>query len=287
MVTPRPVHLGSDARNGRPTPLPHCDNKSLVWSTSDVRVFTSQRQNASDPPRVSECLPPRYKMRLIRLGCPSVYLPETKCVWSASGVRAFTSQRQNASDPPWVSECLPPRDKMRLMHLGCPSVYLPETRCVWCTSGFWVFTFQRHCSSVCLSEARCVRSTSGVRLINQSNCSLRNSLATFDHFWLHTIRTRIVESFNLFDFASIFTQKASCTGNRVNSQWRNSKAGQLTFAIMIDNSYSFRKQLWHHLLAHKWSAIGRWRDLFRTIKAPRTLGFCPWRIRRNRTVKAP
>jgi len=163
MVTPRPVHLGSDARNGRPTPLPHCDNKSLVWSTSDVRVFTSQRQNASDPPRVSECLPPRYKMRLIRLGCPSVYLPETKCVWSASGVRAFTSQRQNASDPPRVSERLPPRDKMRLIRLGCPSVYLPETRCVWCTSGVRVFTSQRQDASDAPRVSECLPSRDTAR----------------------------------------------------------------------------------------------------------------------------
>ena len=72
-------------------------------------------------------------------------------------------------------------------------------------------------------------------------CSFRNYLATSAHFRFHS---RIVESFNLFDFTSIFTQNTtrSCSENRGNLQWKNSRADQLSSEIMIKNSYSFRKQ---------------------------------------------
>jgi len=75
---------------------------------------------------------------------------------------------------------------------------------------------------------KCVWSASDVRLINQSNCLLRNYLATFVPY---QFRTRVVKRF--------------------------------------------------YLLAHKWSEIGRPRNLFGTIKAP------PRRTGHNGTIKAP
>jgi len=56
-------------------------------------------------------------------------------------------------------------------------------------------------------------------------------------------RLGIVKSLNLFDFASIFTQKQHKVALIIETIFgkKNSREDQLSFEIVIENSYSFRK----------------------------------------------
>jgi len=64
------------------------------------------------------------------------------------------------------------------------------------------------------------------RTSNSSTNSVRNYLATFGPFWS---RTKIVESFNLFNFTSIFTQKKHKVALRIEARYSERIHGRINF----------------------------------------------------------